>query len=232
MISVSLRLVREEFGEAPAERAVAAENEDREPALAHRPLSSSADPPPGAVGPWQAGMSGARPPMRARMSAGKGALRREPRFDVHADLLAGRGDESFVEVEQRLEEVEALGVVVEDDRLDDDAVACLELAEVADMGLEGEDGMIGLRDIVFVDADAGEDLVESPVEENVVVGHVEVAVIVDPVRFDGHDRGADRRLGKRAPRRARKGWIRLWLTIAILLRCLVDRKSRVRQRLA
>ena len=86
------------------------------------------------------------------------------------------------------------------------------------MSLEGEDGIIGLRDISPVGADAGEDLVESPVEENVVIGHVEVAVIVDPVRFTDitEDRIGASTGGSSV---ATEGWIRLWLIFAILLRC-------------
>jgi hypothetical protein len=128
---------------------------------------------------------------------GKGCAATRAKIDVQADLLAGCGNESLVDVEKRLEKVETLGVMTEENRFDRDVLALTELSEVADMGLKSENGMVGLCNIDRIDTDPGEDLVKSPVEENMVIGHVEVAVIVDPVRFDGHDGGADRRLAER-----------------------------------
>ena len=42
-----------------------------------------------------------------------------------------------------------------------------------------------------------EGLVDGAVEQHVVVGHVEMAVVVDPVLLDGHHRGDERRKEQR-----------------------------------
>ena len=69
-------------------------------------------------------MGGGRSARSGRSYSG-GEGRAPPRAEVHAhaDLLAGRGNSILVEVEQRLEQMEALGVVAEDDRLDGDTVS-------------------------------------------------------------------------------------------------------------
>ena len=48
--------------------------------------------------------------------------------------------------------------------------------------------MIGALEVIGSDADELVDLIDRAIEQHVVVGHVEMAVIVDPLRLDMHQR--------------------------------------------
>src|SRR6478736_5606056 len=61
--------------------------------------------------------------------------------------------------------------------------------DIADMAFGGEGGVVPLFQIARSDADLEPEFVHGPVEHHVVIGHVEVAVIIDPARLDLHDRG-------------------------------------------
>jgi D-lactate dehydrogenase (cytochrome) len=116
--------------------------------------------------------------------------------DMDADRFARRRNEVVFGVDQRLEGVQPLGVMVEILRVDRNRVARLQLAEVGDMGFEGEHRGVAGGAIVAADAERGEELVERPVEEDMIIGQIEMAVIVDPGGLDGHDGRADGRGGE------------------------------------
>src|SRR5262249_6439482 len=91
-------------------------------------------------------------------------------------------------MKQLLEIVHSLGVKVEQLKGDADRVARVELAQVAHVHLGGEAGMAPVLHIVGAAANELERLVDRTVEQDVVVGHVEVAVVVDPCGLDPHHR--------------------------------------------
>src|SRR5262249_24811840 len=68
-------------------------------------------------------------------------------------------------------------------------IAGMKLAQIAHVHLGGEAGLLTLLDVVEAAADEFEGLVHRAVEEYVVIGHVEMAVVVDPARLDPHHRG-------------------------------------------
>src|SRR5690606_20343477 len=68
-----------------------------------------------------------------------------------------------------------------------------QLAHVADMGFGRVDGEPAVAGIGRAHAHQLEGLVRAAVEEHVVVGHVEVAVVVYPVLLDLHGAGDDGR---------------------------------------
>src|SRR5262249_58955691 len=57
------------------------------------------------------------------------------------------------------------------------------------MDLGGVAGMPARLDVVEAAADELEGFVHRAVEQHVVIGHVEMAVVVDPAGFDPHRRG-------------------------------------------
>ena len=68
----------------------------------------------------------------------------------------------------------------------------MQLAQIAHVHLGGEGGEARLH-VVGAAAEQFEHLVHRAVEQHVVIGHVEMAVVVDPGRLDPHHRGDERR---------------------------------------
>src|SRR5262245_30393279 len=91
-------------------------------------------------------------------------------------------------MKELLEIVHSLGVKVEQLKRNADRVVGIELAQVAHMHLGGEAGMAPVLDIVGAAANELERLIDRAVEQDVIVGHVEVAVVVDPRGLDPHHR--------------------------------------------
>src|SRR5262249_52316479 len=102
-------------------------------------------------------------------------------------------DPALLGMEQLLEVVHALGVEIEELERHAYRIAGIELAQVAHVHLSREAGMPPRLDVVDAAADELEGLVDRAVEQHVVVGHVEVTVVVDPVGLDPHHRGHERR---------------------------------------
>lgn len=98
---------------------------------------------------------------------------------MEAEAFAG-GREPAVFVPQLLVEVEALFVEVEELAGDVDACAHVQFAQVADVELGREGRVAGGFGVVRAEAEDVKERVGSAVEEDVVIGHVEVAVEVDP----------------------------------------------------
>ena len=80
----------------------------------------------------------------------------------------------------------------------------MKFAQIADMHFGGEAGVPALLEVSEAAADELIGLVDGAVEQHVVIGHVEMAVVVDPGGLDPHDRGHERggkdRRGLRAAR--------------------------------
>src|SRR5712691_2931160 len=83
----------------------------------------------------------------------------------------------------------ALGVVGEKLERHPHRVGGMELAQVAHMHFCGKAGMLAGLHVVQAAAQELEGLVDGAVEQDVVIGHVEMAVVVDPVVLDPHHRG-------------------------------------------
>ncbi len=109
--------------------------------------------------------------------------------DMQRHVLRGGGDPAFGSVEQLLEVVHPLAVVFEQLERDAHRVAGMKLAQVAHMHLGGEARVPAGLDVVEPATDELEGLVHRAIEQHVIIGHVEMAVIVDPARLDGHHRG-------------------------------------------
>src|SRR5262249_48631833 len=58
--------------------------------------------------------------------------------------------------------------------------------------LGGEAGLLVRLDVIEAAADELEGLVHRAIEQHVVIGHVEMAVVVDPAGLDLHQRGHER----------------------------------------
>src|ERR1700678_1964876 len=69
----------------------------------------------------------------------------------------------------------------------------MEFPQIADMHLGGEGGMPRLFQIGDAAAKKLIGLVDRAVEQHIVVGHVEMAVVVDPAGLDLHHRGDEGR---------------------------------------
>lgn len=89
--------------------------------------------------------------------------------------------------------MQALFVVIEQLEGHGDFVAGADLVDVGDVRLGGEGGMVRRLQVVRSQPQGRQNLVEGAVEQDVVEGHVEVAVVVDPLWLDAHRRGAKRR---------------------------------------
>jgi hypothetical protein len=98
-------------------------------------------------------------------------------------------------VEHLLHIVNALGVVVEELDGDLHGVAGMEFAQIGQMRFECEERRVGGLHIVGTQSDQIESLIAGTIEEDIVIGHVEMAIIVDPLIFDLLGAGNKRHLG-------------------------------------
>ena len=64
---------------------------------------------------------------------------------------------------------------------------------VIDKENKGEEAAVGCFHVIRPQAELGEHLVGGAVEQHAVIGHIEVAIVVDPLAFDGHGGGTVRR---------------------------------------
>ena len=112
-------------------------------------------------------------------------------------VLRGGRDPAFLGVEQLFEAVHAL--VVEIQKLEGDAhrIAGVQLAQVAHVHLGGEERELAFLDVVGAAAEQLEHFVDGAIEQHIVIGHVEMAVVVDPGRLDPHHRGDEGRKEQR-----------------------------------
>jgi hypothetical protein len=64
--------------------------------------------------------------------------------------------------------------------------------QIGDVSFKREEGAVGFLHIIRPEPDQFEGCVSRPVEEHVVIGHVEMPVVVDPLVFDLLDRRFER----------------------------------------
>ena len=60
------------------------------------------------------------------------------------------------------------------------------------MGLKCKKGAIGPLHIIGAEPDGREGFIARPIEQHIVIGHVEMAIIVDPLILDPVDRAYER----------------------------------------
>src|SRR5215467_2835754 len=147
------------------------------------------NPPSGGFRTRQIGVRGlhAGKPAGDVIREGRGLAGRH--VDVERHVLGSRRNPAFVGVEELLEKVHAFGVVVDELERHPHGVAGMELAQIAHVHLGGEAGLLARLDVIEAAADELESLVHRAVEQHVVIGHVEMAVVVDPAGLDPHQRG-------------------------------------------
>ena len=78
-----------------------------------------------------------------------------------------------------------------------DGIAEMNLAQVAHMAFGGEGRAVARLHVGGADTELQPEFVDRPVEHHIVIGHVEMAVIVDPLRLDLHHRRQERRGSER-----------------------------------
>ena len=105
--------------------------------------------------------------------------------DVHQHQLVGRGEVALGRVEHLVDEVDALGVVIQDLGGDAQRVAFLDLAIVGDVRFEHEGHAELLAGVIPAAAELGTERVRRLVEGHDVEAHIHMAVPVDPVGQDG-----------------------------------------------
>jgi hypothetical protein len=98
----------------------------------------------------------------------------------------GRGGEPAVDMADLLVGAQPLLVVIEQVEGRGDGVAEMQFLDVADMHFRRVDRHPALFRIGRPEAHHLKGLVGSAVEQHVVIGHVEMAVIIDPVLLDLH----------------------------------------------
>ena len=94
---------------------------------------------------------------------------------------------------QLLEIVQALFVEIQELERDADGITGIELAQIAQMDFGGEAGVLAFLQIGQAAAKQLVDFVDGAVEQHIVIGHVEMAVVVDPAGLDPHRRGDEGR---------------------------------------
>jgi hypothetical protein len=88
--------------------------------------------------------------------------------------------------------VDALLVVIEELERGAHSIVHLQLAPVEGVDLGRKEGGIAFGEVVMAQAHQAEGLIHGPVEKHMVIGHVHVAVIVDPIGLDPHRRRDER----------------------------------------
>src|SRR5665213_2006551 len=89
--------------------------------------------------------------------------------------------------------MDALGVVVEQLNGNAHRIVKLELAQITYMRFDHHGRMFGAFEIGGAEAEEFVDFVHRAVEKHMVIGDVEMAIVVDPLRFNLHDRGDEGR---------------------------------------
>src|SRR4030095_14348637 len=67
-------------------------------------------------------------------------------------------------------------------------IAFVQLAYVPHVDLGGESRVPVIFEILRADTDQLVNFIDGPIEQHVVVSHVEMAVVIDPLRLDPHER--------------------------------------------
>ncbi len=113
--------------------------------------------------------------------------------DMHDDQLRHAGQPALFGMEHLLHVMHAFGVTVEKLRLDPHRIASMEFAHIGVVAFQREERGVAVLHVVRAEAHGREGLVARPVEQHIVIGHVEMAVIVGPLVLDlldsAHERG-------------------------------------------
>ena len=125
---------------------------------------------------------------RSMTSSGKAAVFSGRHVDIERHVLGSGRQPAFLGVMKLLEIVHAL--VIEAEQLEGDAHRRVDqkLAQIAHMHFGGESRVLAGLDVAEAEAEQLIDLVDGAIEQHIVVGHVEMAVVVDPAGLDPHHR--------------------------------------------
>ena len=102
-----------------------------------------------------------------------------------------RSREPAVGVPEFLEHMEAFGVIVDQVEGRGDQIALVQFADIADVEFGHIGRAAGAVTVVGAEAQLRVRLVRALIQQHRVIGHVKVAIIVDPFGQDGHGGGAE-----------------------------------------
>src|SRR4029078_5591239 len=100
---------------------------------------------------------------------------------MHDNVLAYTRERSVVRAKHFLDIMNAFGIVVEKPQRHLDDIAGVEFAQVGQMNFEGEERIIRALYIVGSQAEKVEGFISGAIENYIVVSHVKMAVVVDPL---------------------------------------------------
>ncbi len=125
------------------------------------------------------------------MSGGNGAVFRafmSTCSDMFSDVAE---NPAFRRMAQLFERVDALVVGLKEINRHLYRIAEMDLAQIAHMSLSRKGRAVALLHVVGTDPEFEPHLVDAAVEQHVVVSHVEMAIVVDPLRLDLHHGGQE-----------------------------------------
>ncbi len=113
-------------------------------------------------------------------------------IDMNCHVLGGRREPTLGGVPQFLEGMQTFFICRDQQDGNLHRVPEMDFPQIAHVALGRERRAVACLHIVGADAQFQPELVDRAIEHDIVIGHVEMAVIVDPLRLDLHDRGPKR----------------------------------------
>ena len=100
---------------------------------------------------------------------------------MHDHVFADRDEPSVFSAIHLFHIVDAFGVVIEKLQFHFYRIASTKLLEISNVSFEREKGAIGLRCIIRTQAEQQKGLIAGAIENDIVIGHVEMAIVIDPL---------------------------------------------------
>src|SRR5690349_7622256 len=120
------------------------------------------------------------PPQRGQQGCRKWGRALAFHVDMQRYALGSGREPAFLGMNELLEKMDALAVVIDELERDPHRRVRLQLAQVAHRSLDREAGMPARLDVFQAAPKDLEYLIDRPVEEHIVVGHVQMTIVVDP----------------------------------------------------
>ena len=118
-------------------------------------------------------------------------------LNVEHHKFGGGGEPSVLGVTHLEREMHPLHIIIEKLRGNANRHIAQNFAAIGDVGLSHKHGAGTSCAVIFIEAEQIESFLERPVEKDMVIGHVEMVVLVDPRRFRPHHGGDERRKKER-----------------------------------
>ncbi|MEN9755202.1 MAG: hypothetical protein RLZ07_1584 [Pseudomonadota bacterium] len=118
-------------------------------------------------------------------------------LNVEHHKFGGGGEPSVLGVTHLEREMHPLHIIIEKLRGNANRHIAQNFAAIGDVGLSHKHGAGTICAVIFIEAEQIESFLERPVEKDMVIGHVEMVVLVDPRRFWPHHGGDERRKKER-----------------------------------